>query len=49
MNDDDALSMMAKLFDPPAFYTPIHQDSKPGDFKQAFRERRDSPKAFLRH
>lgn len=35
MTDDDALSMMAKLFDRPAFYTPIHQESNLGDFKQA--------------
>jgi hypothetical protein len=35
MSDDDALSMMAKLFDRPAFYTPIHQESSLGDFKQA--------------
>jgi len=35
MTDDDALSLMAKLFDQPAFYTPIHQESNLGDFKQA--------------
>jgi hypothetical protein len=35
VTDDDALSMMAKLFDRPAFYTPIHQESNLGDFKQA--------------
>jgi hypothetical protein len=35
MSDDDALSIMAKLFDRPAFYTPIHQESSLGDFKQA--------------
>lgn len=35
MSDDDALAMMAKLFDRPAFYTPIHQESNLGDFKQA--------------
>jgi hypothetical protein len=35
MTDDDALSMMAKLFDRPASYTPIHQESSIGDFKQA--------------
>ena len=35
MTDDDALSMMAKLFDRPAFYTPIHQESNLVDFKQA--------------
>jgi hypothetical protein len=35
MSDDDALALMAKLFDRPAFYTPIHQESNLGDFKQA--------------
>jgi hypothetical protein len=35
MSDDDALSIMARLFDRPAFYTPIHQESNLGDFKQA--------------
>jgi hypothetical protein len=35
ISDDDALAMMAKLFDRPAFYTPIHQESNLGDFKQA--------------
>ena len=35
MNDNDALALMAKLFDRPAFYTPIHAESSLGDFKQA--------------
>lgn len=35
LSDDDALSMMARLFDRPAFYTPILQESNLGDFKQA--------------
>jgi hypothetical protein len=35
MNDNDALALMAKLFDRPAFYTPIHAESNLGDFKQA--------------
>jgi hypothetical protein len=35
LNDDDALALMAKLFDRPAFYTPIQQESNLGDFKQA--------------
>lgn len=35
LSDDDALALMAKLFDRPAFYTPIHQESNLGDFKQA--------------
>jgi hypothetical protein len=35
MSDDDALALMAKLFDRPAFYTPIHAESNLGDFKQA--------------
>jgi hypothetical protein len=35
MNDSDALALMAKLFDRPAFYTPIHAESNLGDFKQA--------------
>jgi len=35
MSDEDALVMMSKLFDRPAFYTPIHQESNLGDFKQA--------------
>lgn len=35
MSDEDALALMAKLFDRPAFYTPIHSESNLGDFKQA--------------
>jgi hypothetical protein len=35
MSDNDALALMAKLFDRPAFYTPIQQESNLGDFKQA--------------
>ena len=35
VSDDDILAMMAKLFDRPAFYTPIHQESNLPDFKQA--------------
>jgi hypothetical protein len=35
LSDDEALAMIAKLFDRPAFYTPIHQESNLGDFKQA--------------
>jgi len=35
VSDDDALAIMARLFDRPAFYTPIHQESNLGDFKQA--------------
>lgn len=35
VTDEDALAMMAKLFDRPAFYTPIHQESNLGDFRQA--------------
>ena len=34
-NDDDVLAAFAKVFDRPAFYTPIHQESNLGDFKQA--------------
>jgi hypothetical protein len=34
-SDNDVLAMMAKLFDRPAFYTPIHQESNLPDFKQA--------------
>jgi hypothetical protein len=34
-NDDEVLAAFAKLFDRPAFYTPIHQESNMGDFKQA--------------
>jgi hypothetical protein len=33
--EGDALALMAKLFDRPAFYTPIHAESNLGDFKQA--------------
>lgn len=33
--DDAILAMYAKLFDRPAFYTPIHMESNLGDFKQA--------------
>jgi hypothetical protein len=35
LNDDETLALMAKLFDRPAFYTPIHQESNLPDFKQA--------------
>ncbi len=35
MNDNDALALMARLFDRPAFYTPIHEESNLADFKQA--------------
>src|ERR1700739_105874 len=35
LNDNDALSLIAKLFDRPAFYTPIQAESNLGDFKQA--------------
>jgi hypothetical protein len=34
-SDNDILAMMSKLFDRPAFYTPIHQESNLPDFKQA--------------
>jgi hypothetical protein len=33
--DDDILVAMSRLFDRPAFYTPIHQESNLPDFKQA--------------
>ncbi len=33
--DDEALALFAGVFDRPAFYTPIHQESNLGDFKQA--------------
>lgn len=33
--DDEVLALYAKLFDRPAFYTPIHLESDLGDFKQA--------------
>ncbi len=35
VNDNDALALMAKLFDRPAFYTRIHEESNLADFKQA--------------
>jgi hypothetical protein len=35
ISDDEAVALMAKLFDRPAFYTPIHQECNLGDFKQA--------------
>lgn len=35
LNDDQILAAFAKVFDRPAFYTPIHQESNMGDFKQA--------------
>jgi hypothetical protein len=35
LNDDEVLAAFAKVFDRPAFYTPIHQESNFGDFKQA--------------
>jgi len=35
LSDGDILAAMAKLFDRPAFYTPIHQESNLPDFKQA--------------
>lgn len=35
VNDDEALALFARVFDRPAFYTPIHQESNLGDFKQA--------------
>ena len=34
-NDDEALALFARVFDRPAFYTPIQQESNLGDFKQA--------------
>jgi hypothetical protein len=34
-SDNNILATMAKLFDRPAFYTPIHQESNLPDFKQA--------------
>jgi hypothetical protein len=34
-NDDEALASFARLFDRPAFYTPIYQESNLADFKQA--------------
>ena len=35
IDDDDALALFAKVFDRPAFYTPIREESDLGDFKQA--------------
>ena len=35
VKDDEALALFARVFDRPAFYTPIHQESNLGDFKQA--------------
>lgn len=35
LSDDEIIAAMAKLFDRPAFYTPILQESNLGDFKQA--------------
>jgi hypothetical protein len=35
MTDDEILALYARVFDRPAFYTPIHQESNLGDFKQA--------------
>jgi len=35
LTDSDRLKLMAKLFDRPAFYTPVHQESNLGDFRQA--------------
>jgi hypothetical protein len=34
-SDEEILAAMARLFDRPAFYTPIHQESNLADFKQA--------------
>ena len=34
-SDEEILAAMVKLFDRPAFYTPIHQESNLPDFKQA--------------
>jgi len=34
-NDKEAIRLMARLFDRPAFYTPIREESKLPDFKQA--------------
>jgi hypothetical protein len=34
-SDAEILAAMARLFDRPAFYTPIHQESNLADFKQA--------------
>jgi hypothetical protein len=35
LNDEEILALFARVFDRPAFYTPIHQESNLGDFKQA--------------
>ena len=35
VNDDEALALLARVFDRPAFYTPIHEESNLADFKQA--------------
>jgi len=35
LSDEEVLALMARFFDRPAFYTPIHQESNLGDFKQA--------------
>lgn len=35
LTDDEVLALYAQVFDRPAFYTPIHQESNMGDFKQA--------------
>lgn len=35
LNDEEMLAAFAKVFDRPAFYTPIHQESNLEDFKQA--------------
>lgn len=35
VNDDEVLALFARVFDRPAFYTPIHDESNLGDFKQA--------------
>ena len=35
LTDDEILATFAKVFDRPAFYTPIHQESNMADFKHA--------------
>ena len=35
LNDDEILALFARLFDRPAFYTPIRDESNLADFKQA--------------
>jgi len=35
VTDDEILALYGRVFDRPAFYTPIHQESNLGDFKQA--------------